>query len=246
MSPDTTATLVARELPLPSLSDLAIVETMTLREIREIVRLSGNKKMPGASFDLPRSACQTGGDLADVAGTSCSGCYAAHGPISWPNAVALHERNLAALEHPLIVPMLARLFRHESAHSGNVHERLHAVGDVQSAEHLAIYVALAIICAELRFWIPTQERAHVRRFERDYGPIEDLAPNLTVRVSMPRLDSFPTPAMMATRAFSFVSTGAREIPEYVHVCPSERQNGTCGSCRACWDPAVRCVTYPVH
>ena len=30
------------------------------------------------------------------------------------------------------------------------------------------------------------------------------------------------------------------------TCPAYQQGGKCGSCRSCWDPAVRNVAYPRH
>jgi hypothetical protein len=31
-----------------------------------------------------------------------------------------------------------------------------------------------------------------------------------------------------------------------HACPARLQGNACGACRACWNPNVKSVDYPLH
>jgi hypothetical protein len=100
--------------------------------------------------------------------------------------------------------------------------------------HLEKIVEVARQCPETKFWIPTRESHVVRKYLAQHGA---FPPNLIVRVSGTMIDG-QAPIHFANT--STVTTG--ESP----TCPAYRQGGVCGTCRSCWDPAVRNVSYPKH
>jgi len=61
--------------------------------------LSRPGKMPGPSYNLPASMCQTGSILVRVPGTVCHGCYALKGRYRFPNVKeAMAQRQLRRTE----------------------------------------------------------------------------------------------------------------------------------------------------
>jgi hypothetical protein len=44
---------------------------------------------------------------------------------------------------------------------------------------------------------------------------------------------------------STVSSRLDSAPPGAHRCPAHKQGNKCGPCRACWDPRVRIVSFPL-
>jgi hypothetical protein len=119
--------------------------------------------------------------------------------------------------------------------------RWHDAGDVQSLQHLLLIIAVAWICPEVSFWLPTQERRYLR-WARQFR--FDWPPNLNVRISDPKLDIDEV-----LENYGFVSSGVRTsetVANGVYQCPAPEQDNECGGCRACWSPAVKKVSYHLH
>lgn len=111
--------------------------------------------------------------------------------------------------------------------------RWHDSGDLQGEWHLSNIVQIAKNLPGTKFWLPTKEKKIVLDWMRKNGA---FPPNLVVRVSGAMIDG-PPPAGFANT--STVTTGEP-------TCPAPKQDGKCGSCRACWQPSTKNVSYKVH
>ena len=112
-------------------------------------------------------------------------------------------------------------------------------GDLQGAEMLTDICAVAEATPNVRHWLPTREAATVRDHE------ERFPGNLTVRVSASMVDMATGGKPIAGTVCSAVHNNAG-APDGAFTCPAYSNNGKCGDCRACWNPEVAIVSYPLH
>jgi hypothetical protein len=95
-------------------------------------------------------------------------------------------------------------------------------------------------------WLPTREAGTVRQYVANGGHIPN---NLTVRLSIPRINGRVAPAFHKLAEHPRVRLSgvhATDTPEPGFTCcPAYQNDGACGDCRACWDPSVD-VSYPLH
>jgi len=184
--------------------------------------LSAPGKMPEGSYNLPASACQTGQILAKVEDTPCHKCYALTGRYRFPIVKAALARRLASLMDPRWTEAMTVLVK------GKKHFRWHDSGDIQSVEHLKKIFEVCNNTPGTMHWLPTQER--------QYLPLGSYPDNLTIRLSNSKNNSKPGNAW--THWSTVVDSGGD--------CPASKQGNECKSCRRCWDPKVKHVTYPKH
>ena len=187
--------------------------------------LSAPGKMPEGSYNLPASACQTGAKLREIPDTPCYKCYAFKGRYNFPNVKAALARRLASLMHPRWTEAMTVLVK------GKKHFRWHDSGDIQSVDHLKKIFEVCNNTPGTMHWLPTQERK--------YLPLEGSTypDNLVIRLSNSKNNT--TPGKAWTHWSTVVDKG-------FHSCPAQSQGNKCGTCRACWDPKVKHVTYPKH
>jgi hypothetical protein len=122
--------------------------------------------------------------------------------------------------------------------SGDRYFRWHDSGDLKDLEHLRKIVRVCLNLPRIKFWLPTREYQTVETYRRMGGLIP---PNLCIRYSAHLVDGLP-PRGYRMPASTVVS-GGTSPPPGSHVCPAPTQNNACGSCRACWDPTVKLVSY---
>jgi len=218
--------------------------------------LSAPSKMPSLGYSTPAAACGVGSKLRPVKGSICNGCYALKGRYLFANVQAALAKRLAALgdlegwESAMVTLLTA-------AHSRNMrYFRWHDSGDVQSLAHLHAINRIAYAVPGITFWLPTRESATLARF-REPETIVQLpsrqviranpvkAPNLTIRYSLPLVDVWTVPPIIAGMPVSGVFAAA-PAPQGTHVCPAPQQGGHCGDCRACWDADCAVTGYHVH
>ena len=197
---------------------------MLKKEARKITGgLSKPGKMPEGSYNLPASACQTGAKLAQIPGTPCHGCYALKGRYNFSNVQQALRRRLKSLMDPRWTEAMTVLVK------GKKHFRWHDSGDIQSVAHLKKIFEVCNNTPETRHWLPTQERK--------YLPLGSYPKNLLIRLSNAKNNTAPG------QAWTHWST---VVDKGFHSCPAQSQGNKCGTCRACWDPKVKNVTYPKH
>jgi len=197
---------------------------MLVKEAQKITGgLSAPGKMPEGSYNLPASACQTGQKLAKIPGTPCFKCYADNrGRYRFSNVKAALQRRLKSLNHPQWVEAMTTLVKKKK------HFRWHDSGDLQGVPHLKKIFEVCNNTPATMHWLPTQERK--------YLPLGSYPKNLVIRLSNAKNNTAPG------QAWTHWSTVVDEGGD----CPASKQGNQCKSCRRCWDPEVKHVTYPKH
>jgi len=186
--------------------------------------LSKPGKMPEGSYNLPASACKTGAKLREIPGTPCYKCYAFKGRYNFPNVKDALARRLKSLTHPRWVEAMTTLVKKKK------HFRWHDSGDLQSVAHLKKIYEVCINTPKTMHWLPTQERKYLPL------PGSTYPKNLLIRLSNSKNNSKPGNAW--THWSTVVDSGGD--------CPASKQGNQCRSCRRCWNPKVKHVTYPKH
>lgn len=217
----------------------------TIKQAREVAGPLGfPSKMPGTSYGISAHACVTGTKLAAVPGSVCHGCYALKANYHYPSVAMAHETRLAGISHPAwvraMVMMLKATHKSGMGRNGPIAKgwhRWHDSGDVQSVEHLAKICEVAAATPNIRHWLPTRELAMVKRYVKQGGVIPG---NLTIRVSATMVDGD------SSQAWPITSGVHDKLAPKGRACPAPKNDGKCGSCRACWNPNVKHVSYHLH
>jgi len=190
--------------------------------------LSRPGKMPGPSYNLPASMCQTGQKLVRVPGTVCHGCYALKGRYRFPNVQAALKRRLRSLDHGSWTTAMVRLV------TGVKHFRWHDSGDLQSAQHLTNIFEVCKATPETMHWLPTREAKLLALMDPDVVP-----KNLKIVLSDHMNDQATPPSWWP------YTSGVTTSHELV-TCPASRQGNKCLDCRKCWDRGTKRVIYCKH
>lgn len=209
---------------------------MTLTTLKQAEAIAGKlgkpSKMPGYAYGLPAKHCPVGSKLVNIPGSVCHGCYALKGRYVFPNVQRAQEVRFQSLHHPQWIDAMVFMIKRRKCD----YFRWHDSGDIQGIWHLENIVEVARQCPDTKFWMPTRENRVVKQYLATHGSFPH---NLVVRVSGAMIDG-PEP-------LSFVNTSTVvSKPTSNPTCPAYTQGGVCGSCRACWDPKVRNVSYPKH
>jgi hypothetical protein len=220
--------------------------TMTLKAaIADAGKVSlGNGKMPGSTFAISAKRCNVGGKLAQVAGSTCSRCYALKLQKLRPSVDQGWEANyfkataLIASKPEAWAKAMAFQITRASAKSGQPFHRWFDSGDLQSVDMLRAIALTCELTPAIRHWLPTREAKIVRDYVKAFGALPN---NLVVRVSATMIGDKPIAGHANT------STVHRKGTDNVgHACPASKQGNSCGDCRACWSLDVGNVSYPLH
>ena len=186
--------------------------------------LSKPNKMPGPSINLPAAACITGAKLANVQGSTCSGCYALKGRYRFPNVKEAMNRRLAKLMDPRWIEAMVTLV------TGQPVFRWHDSGDLQSVQHLKNIFEVCKLTPGTRHWLPTREAKFL--------PLnhDSIPKNLIIRLSGHKIDK------PAASFWPWTSSVVTEMKS----CPAKEQDNQCKDCRACWDRGTSNIAYPLH
>jgi hypothetical protein len=198
--------------------------------------LSNPSKMPGHGYALPAYRCRIGSLLQMIPKAICHYCYALRGRYLFPGVRAAMEKRFFSLSDPRWVDAVSTLIYR----SGDRYFRWHDSGDLQSIEHLRRIVAVCLNLPRVKFWLPTREYQTVEAYRRMGGTIP---PNLCIRYSAHLVGAAP-PLHYGLPASTVSSCQDKTVPG-AHRCPAARQGNTCGRCRACWNPTVKVVEYPL-
>ena len=185
--------------------------------------MTRTSKMPGLSYSLPAWECKTGSKLRKVPGSVCASCYALKGNYTrYPEIKRAQYVRLQALKHPLWVDAMTAQVKRQK------YFRWHDAGDVQDLDHLNKIYEVCRLTPDTKHWMPTREA-----WIKDH--LDRKPDNLVIRFSPPmigqRNESWPNSSMVVTENAT---------------CPAPAQGGKCGSCRQCWDPEVKIVSYGKH
>jgi hypothetical protein len=220
---------------------------MTVPLAQEIVGgpLGQTGKMPGPSWGISATECQRGATLASVPDSICSRCYANRYRYLTGSVRTSHNRRLAALDHPRWVEAMAFLI-HCYANDGPF--RWFDSGDLQSPQHLAMIVDVCRKTPRVAHWLPTKEPVMIRAYLDADG---SFPPNLCIRISADLIEDRPTTPTWGLPTSTVHRYRGEPVPaasgkrkESIE-CRAHARGGACGPCRACWDPRVRNVSYPL-
>jgi len=198
--------------------------------------LSHPGKMPCHGYALPAQKCRLGSFLQQLPKAVCHYCYALRGRYVFRKVQAAMERRIESLTDPRWVDAITTLIHR----SGDRYFRWHDSGDLQSLEHLEKIIQVCKNLPRVKFWLPTREYQTVEAYRRTGGRIPS---NLCIRLSAHLVDG-KLPLAYGLPV-STVSSEEDSIPCGSHACPAPKQNNQCGGCRACWDPSIRIVSYPL-
>ena len=196
-------------------------------KVKEAIKITEGftrtSKMPGLSYSLPAWECKTGSKLRQVKGSVCASCYALKGNYTrYPAIKAAQYRRLEAMKHPDWVTAMAAVIKRQKWF------RWHDAGDVQDQQHLQKIFEICRLTPETNHWLPTREA-----WIKDH--LASKPDNLVIRFSPPRVgqrnDSWPNTSTVVTSGAS---------------CPAPKQNNECGTCRNCWNPEIKNISYGKH
>jgi len=201
-----------------------------------------NSKMPGSTFAVTVDKCNVGGKLALIEGSTCHKCYAvsiekrypsAH--IGWTNNY-IKATSLIATDPERRSQWIAFQILKAYEKTSEPYHRWFDGGDTAS---LAMLKAIARVCEltpGIHHWLPTREAAVVKAFLRECS----LPANLVIRVSSTMIDDQPI------KGHRHTSTVHKRKHWFGTACEARTRGNQCGPCRACWNPAIQNVSYPLH
>lgn len=223
-------------------------------------KLSKTSKMPAKSWSLPAWETCPGARSRQLDGTvtpspACEGCYALTGAYQFPATIASREHNLADWKNPDWVDAMVKgigkgkLFRWFDS------------GDIYTMELAKKIIEVVQRTPNCKHWLPTRSHKSIQGLvdffnlytkpmyeANDYHPVMEnpnYLPNLVVRYSS---DSVTGEKIKIAENTSTIVQNAEDfVSEKGSVlCRAYTRGGKCGSCRACWSPAVKTVFYPKH
>ena len=207
--------------------------------------LSKPSKMPWFSYSIPAQRCRIGSILRKKVGSTCSKCYALKGRYVFENVIkALEHRYQLLISSPEAWAACFAGLLEKKAKGLEQWFRWHDAGDLQGLWHLEAIVWIAERLPNIHFWLPTRELPTVKEYVDKHG---DFPANLMVRWSASSING--TPFLSQRLKDAGVTTSSvgdvLKIETDSVVCPANRNEGKCGSCRACWKSKLN-VNYPLH
>jgi hypothetical protein len=200
--------------------------------------LSTPSKMPCYSYNIPAKYCKIGTLLRNIKGSTCEWCYAyERGRYGFRPVQDALERRFKALDDPRWANAMSELINGFSDKYSDF--RWHDSGDIQSVDHLNNIVKVARLTPTVNHWLPTREYKIVSDYRKQFG---EFPTNLVVRLSGHMVDQ--APPIGYGLPVSSVTTKPT-MPGAVK-CEAKSRGGKCGPCRACWNPKVMHVAYPIH
>ena len=199
--------------------------------------LSNPSKMPGFGTSISAFKCKTGSKLRLIQGSTCSACYALKGRYLFSNVTSALERRYKALQSLTWVSDMALLINELCAKTP--YFRWHDSGDIQSIDHLRAIVNVCIDTPTINHWLHTREYKMIADYRKLYG---EFPSNLVVRLSGHMVNQSP-PTGYGLPVSSVTTTHSMTDAS---ICEASTRQGKCGPCRACWNPEVKHVAYPIH
>ena len=198
-----------------------------------MVKLSKTTKMPGRSWSLPAgSTCPGARDALGEIIPVCRACYAKTGNYTFPTPRKAREFNRSDWKRDSWVAEMIDALAMESWF------RWFDSGDLYHVELGHKILAVIQGTPHVRHWMPT--RSHTIPRLRAVLELIDAEPNAVVRYSSPAIDgSYDEEHGSTVIPFA-------DWPTDAQVCPSSKQEGKCGTCRACWDKSIPVIAYVGH
>jgi len=251
---------------MPPLIIMSIEEARLIALGSETAVLGRPSKMPGYAFSLPAKYCQRGAWLAQDPTSICAHCFGRSAFYETRDyVVEAHLRHLRCLGDPLWVPAMTKLIDfHKEPDGAQTYFRWQDSGDLQGVWHLKNIVEVCHQTPDVKHWLPTHEPEMVQQYLTlvESQIARPTPSNLCIRISAdyigkppqiyPGLERLPTSTSHLGHGKRFaVKVPGQAVP---FECDSytrskngkQHRVGECGTCRACWEPKVKNVSYPVH
>ena len=201
-----------------------------------VPKLSKASKMPCKSFSLPvtEEVCKGMRDTMGNVKPVCVGCYAKKGFYNMPVVRDLREHNLLAtkqLDDTFANSMVEQVGKAK-------YFRWFDSGDIYSDKLLARIYWICKNTPNTKHWIPTKAR---ELFNQETWKALEALPNVTVRYSSPSIIGTYEPKHGST-----VSQAIHKSTKELFYCPASTQKGKCETCRACWNPKLKVISYLKH
>jgi hypothetical protein len=203
----------------------------------KIGTLSNPDKMPAYSWGISAKRCITGTKLAEQDGTVCSKCYANKGCYVFKVVQDAQEFRYHALEMPEWVDYMTELLtrKYKNLDKSRLFHRWFDSGDVQSYSHLMKIFEVCELTPHIKHWLATKEYKIIDKIDE-----KDVPKNLCLRVSATKIDG------AIPKFWKWTSGVHRDKKPIGRECPAYKQDGECGSCRACWNRNIKQVSYKEH
>jgi len=211
---------------------------MNIKQLeKKIGTLSNPSKMPSYAWGISAKKCVTGSKLAKIKGTICNKCYALKGHYVFKPVKIAHKIRLNAIYKSEWVDYMAELLtqKYKRLDKSRLFHRWFDSGDIQSYEHLMKIFEVCELTPHINYWLATREYKIIARIKE-----EDVPKNLVLRVSGIKIDGQPP------KFWKWTSTVHKNKKPIGRECPAYKQDGECGSCRACWNHKVKQVSYKEH
>ncbi len=211
---------------------------MKIKDIeKKIGTLSNPSKMPSYAWGISAKDCKTGSKLAEVKGTICNKCYANKGCYVFKVVQDAHKFRLEAILEPQWVDYMAELItqKYKNLDKSRLYHRWFDSGDIQSFAHLMKIFEVCELTPHINHWLATREYQLISQLDE-----KDVPKNLCLRVSAIKVDSPPP------KFWKWTSGVHKDKKAIGRECPAYKQDGECGSCRACWSRKVKQVSYKEH
>jgi hypothetical protein len=101
--------------------------------------------------------------------------------------------------------------------------------------HLMKIFEICELTPHINHWLATREYQIIQKVKE-----EDVPDNLCLRVSAIKVDSPPP------KFWKWTSGVHKNKRHRGRECPAYKQDGECGSCRACWSRKIKQVSYKEH
>ncbi len=230
---------------------------ITLRRAEMIAgKLSVVTKMPGYSYGLDALACKRDEELMVKEGSVCSGCYALGGWYQFPSAAKARGFRQNAIHDPKWVGAMVTLIKARCVGKDKSWFRWHDSGDLAGVWHLRSIVSIAYQTESVKHWLPTREMEMVNDYlelvENDTA--DPFPPNLVVRLSgdfydkpvdLQGFNNLKHLTTSTVHRFTGIPVEFARRSDSIE-CLAPTRDHKCGSCRACWSPDVRNVSYVFH
>ena len=195
---------------------------------------NSNRKMPGHTYGLSALECKTGEKLRSVPGSVCYLCYAMKANYFYPSVKTAHQRRLKSINNKTWTAAMIQLITHYEKE----YFRWHDSGDIQTVDHLRKICAVAAGTPHIQHWLPTREAKILKDYKEAGGVIPA---NLVIRLSATMVNGVPS--KIHEHSSTVHTAGVAPIGE---ACNAQHQGGQCLDCRACWNPAIKNISYEAH
>tara|TARA_Y100001949_G_scaffold92720_1_gene78345 strand:+ start:505 stop:960 length:456 start_codon:yes stop_codon:yes gene_type:complete len=142
----------------------------------------------------------------------------------------------------MVAQIMAFIIKKKQKTMGIYKVRIKDGGDAVNILEFLMWMMVAMLCRDQKFWFPTKEYGWLRDAFRQ---VDSIPPNIIFRVSAPVINQ---PHMKEFRYCSVVYTQDKYDSfidtDSIKKCRAKYQGNACLECDYCYDPKIYTVVYP--